>query len=202
MRTIQNRAFFEARFLWAFGLQSQAMKGNSQPPLRIPAPREPEPPDPVTPKPPAETSKKWLQQTLAVHIERDERLAAYWEEKLLSEAFRELRTHFPEATPDFEAALRELAPETAKYLSGKIKVPLYSYAWAQPLTPDTQKFDTGLRMADPIFAPARREEIVKNLLATCNEIGWKPLYDFEAGLQQTVDWYRRNVGWLKGVKRS
>jgi dTDP-glucose 4,6-dehydratase len=35
-----------------------------------------------------------------------------------------------------------------------------------------------------------------------NEIGWKPLYDFEAGLQQTVDWYRGNVGWLKGVKRS
>jgi hypothetical protein len=114
-----------ARFLWAFGLQSPAMKGNSLSPLRIPAPRKPEPPDPVTPEPPAEASEKWLQQTLAVHTERDERLAAYWEEKLL-----------------------------------------------------------------------------KNLLATCNETGWKPLYDFEAGLQQTVDWYRRNVGWLKGVTRS
>jgi len=34
------------------------------------------------------------------------------------------------------------------------------------------------------------------------EIGWKPLHDFEAGLQQTIDWYRRNAGWRKGVKRS
>jgi dTDP-glucose 4,6-dehydratase len=28
------------------------------------------------------------------------------------------------------------------------------------------------------------------------------LSHLEAGLQQTVDWYRGNVGWLKGVKRS
>jgi len=35
-----------------------------------------------------------------------------------------------------------------------------------------------------------------------SEIGWKPLYDFEAGLQQTIDWYRRNDGWWKGVKGS
>jgi dTDP-glucose 4,6-dehydratase len=26
-----------------------------------------------------------------------------------------------------------------------------------------------------------------------SEIGWKPLYDFETGLQQTIDWYRRNA---------
>jgi dTDP-glucose 4,6-dehydratase len=35
-----------------------------------------------------------------------------------------------------------------------------------------------------------------------SEIGWKPLYDFEAGLKQTIDWYRRNDGWWKGVKGS
>jgi len=35
-----------------------------------------------------------------------------------------------------------------------------------------------------------------------HEIGWKPLYDFEAGLQQTIDWYRRNADWGKGVKES
>jgi dTDP-glucose 4,6-dehydratase len=34
-----------------------------------------------------------------------------------------------------------------------------------------------------------------------NEIGWKPLYEFEGGLLQTIDWYRRNGWWWKGVKR-
>jgi dTDP-glucose 4,6-dehydratase len=35
-----------------------------------------------------------------------------------------------------------------------------------------------------------------------SEIGWKPLHGFEAGLHQTIDWYRRNTGWWKGAKRS
>jgi len=34
-----------------------------------------------------------------------------------------------------------------------------------------------------------------------NEIGWKPLHAFEAGLEQTIDWYRRNAWWWKGAKR-
>ena len=34
-----------------------------------------------------------------------------------------------------------------------------------------------------------------------NEIGWKPLRAFEAGLVQTIDWYRRNAWWWKGVIR-
>jgi dTDP-glucose 4,6-dehydratase len=34
-----------------------------------------------------------------------------------------------------------------------------------------------------------------------NEIGWKPLYAFEHGLSETIDWYRRNESWWKGVKR-
>jgi dTDP-glucose 4,6-dehydratase len=35
-----------------------------------------------------------------------------------------------------------------------------------------------------------------------SEIGWKPLYAFERGLLETIDWYRRNERWWKGVKRS
>jgi len=34
-----------------------------------------------------------------------------------------------------------------------------------------------------------------------NEIGWKPLHAFEAGLVQTIDWYRRNTWWWKGAIR-
>jgi dTDP-glucose 4,6-dehydratase len=34
-----------------------------------------------------------------------------------------------------------------------------------------------------------------------NEIGWKPLYGFESALLQTIDWYRRNEWWWKGVER-
>jgi dTDP-glucose 4,6-dehydratase len=55
------------------------------------------------------------------------------------------------------------------------------------------------------FVPARpghdrRHAIDSSKLRS--EIGWKPLYDFEAGLRQTINWYRRNVWWWKGVKRS
>ena len=35
-----------------------------------------------------------------------------------------------------------------------------------------------------------------------NEIGWKPLHAFEAGLEQTIDWYRRNAWWWKGAVRT
>jgi dTDP-glucose 4,6-dehydratase len=35
-----------------------------------------------------------------------------------------------------------------------------------------------------------------------NEIGWKPLYGFERGLLQTIDWYRRNEWWWNGAGRS
>jgi dTDP-glucose 4,6-dehydratase len=34
-----------------------------------------------------------------------------------------------------------------------------------------------------------------------NEIAWKPLYGFEHRLLQTIDWYRRNEWWWKGVKQ-
>ena len=32
------------------------------------------------------------------------------------------------------------------------------------------------------------------------ETGWKPQVPFETGLQQTVDWYRGNAGWVERVK--
>ena len=34
-----------------------------------------------------------------------------------------------------------------------------------------------------------------------NEIGWKPLHAFEAGLVQTIDWYQQNEWWWKGALR-
>jgi hypothetical protein len=44
-------------------------------------------------------------------------------------------------------------------------VPPYSYAWAQPLEPQSQKFLNALvNIADPIYAPPKREDIVKSLL--------------------------------------
>ena len=32
-----------------------------------------------------------------------------------------------------------------------------------------------------------------------NELGWKPLYNFESGLEETVDWYLQNEKWLHHV---
>jgi dTDP-glucose 4,6-dehydratase len=32
------------------------------------------------------------------------------------------------------------------------------------------------------------------------ELGWKPGYSFEDGLQQTIDWYRQNEAWWKPLK--
>ncbi|RJQ25630.1 dTDP-glucose 4,6-dehydratase [Candidatus Parcubacteria bacterium] len=33
-----------------------------------------------------------------------------------------------------------------------------------------------------------------------NELGWEPKYDFEIGLQKTIDWYKQNVEWWKKIK--
>ena len=33
-----------------------------------------------------------------------------------------------------------------------------------------------------------------------NETGWRPSLAFEAGLQQTVDWYLENTGWVERVR--
>ena len=32
------------------------------------------------------------------------------------------------------------------------------------------------------------------------ELGWKPLVTFEQGLEQTIDWYLQNVGWVDRVR--
>jgi hypothetical protein len=56
-----------------------------------------------------------------------------------------------------------------RYLENSIKVPPYSYAWAQPLTPHSQKFDSEINIADPIFAPPKREDIVKNLMGAVQD---------------------------------
>ncbi|HIF33880.1 MAG TPA: dTDP-glucose 4,6-dehydratase [Planctomycetaceae bacterium] len=32
-----------------------------------------------------------------------------------------------------------------------------------------------------------------------NELGWKPRYDFESGLRETVDWYLTNTDWVDRV---
>jgi dTDP-glucose 4,6-dehydratase len=34
---------------------------------------------------------------------------------------------------------------------------------------------------------------------TREEIGWEPAHSFEKGLQETVDWYRRNESWWRRV---
>jgi hypothetical protein len=69
----------------------------------------------------ADASEKWLQATLAVHIERDERLGAYWEKLLLAEALTDLQRHFPATTPELAATLEGLAVQTSRYLEGKVK---------------------------------------------------------------------------------
>lgn len=32
------------------------------------------------------------------------------------------------------------------------------------------------------------------------ELGWKPAYDFDSGLQDTVRWYLTNAAWVENVR--
>lgn len=34
-----------------------------------------------------------------------------------------------------------------------------------------------------------------------NELGWKALHDFNCGLEKTIDWYMKNGGWIRSVRR-
>jgi dTDP-glucose 4,6-dehydratase len=33
-----------------------------------------------------------------------------------------------------------------------------------------------------------------------SELGWKQDYDFDSGLDKTIDWYLDNEGWINNVK--
>jgi len=33
-----------------------------------------------------------------------------------------------------------------------------------------------------------------------NELGWKPLYSFENGIVETINWYKQNTSWWKRIK--
>jgi len=33
-----------------------------------------------------------------------------------------------------------------------------------------------------------------------DSLGWRPSVDFESGLEQTVDWYLDNPGWVARVR--
>lgn len=32
-----------------------------------------------------------------------------------------------------------------------------------------------------------------------HELGWSPKYNFETGIQETIEWYQNNQDWLKAV---
>jgi dTDP-glucose 4,6-dehydratase len=32
------------------------------------------------------------------------------------------------------------------------------------------------------------------------DLGWKPRIPLDAGLRQTIDWYKQNSGWIAGVR--
>jgi dTDP-glucose 4,6-dehydratase len=35
-----------------------------------------------------------------------------------------------------------------------------------------------------------------------SELGWKPRYDFDAGLEETINWYISNMKWLKDIENG
>ena len=34
------------------------------------------------------------------------------------------------------------------------------------------------------------------------ELGYKPLVQFEIGLKETIDWYKANIDWWKPLKQN
>src|SRR5262249_27633262 len=103
----------------------------------------------------AAQSEKWMQTTLALHVERAERLSRYWDELRARESFGLLRKHFPNSS--FDPELEKLALQTTMYTEGQLKVPLCSYSWQQPLTPFSYKvMPPNLAIVDPLFAPPKR----------------------------------------------
>ena len=35
-----------------------------------------------------------------------------------------------------------------------------------------------------------------------NELGWNPKHDFETGLEDTINWYLKNLSWCKNVMKK
>ncbi|QJD85251.1 NAD-dependent epimerase/dehydratase family protein [Cohnella herbarum] len=52
------------------------------------------------------------------------------------------------------------------------------------------------RSFEPMYSPARKGEIIHSCLNNTKavlELGWKPQYDLEHGLQETINYYRENL---------
>jgi len=115
-------------------------------------------------------SEKWLQTSLVDHIERLGRLTDYLNQKLAREALSQLLAHFP-GPGDVQPTLAELAPKTRFYLENTIRPPTASWGWQQPLEGTSQKsVPAGVVIADPIWAPPKREDVVKNLLEAAQAV--------------------------------
>jgi len=120
--------------------------------------------------------EKWLQASLIDHIERLERLTDYLNQKLAREATSQLLAHFP-GPGDLLPTLEQLGVKTRFYLENTVRPPALSWAWRQPLEGTSQKFTPpGVAINDPIWAPAKRADVVKNLLdATESVLGSEQL---------------------------
>jgi hypothetical protein len=111
-----------------------------------------------------------LQQALPAHLERDERLRAHWDAKLLGQCTATILELIDPAYRNEEALLLsvdELARKSRKYLGGQIALPQTSFAWTAPLTPASQKFASALLagVRDPLWESPKREPIVAALKA-------------------------------------
>lgn len=47
--------------------------------------------------------------------------------------------------------------------------------------------------------PGHDRRYAINISKARNELGWKPEYDFERGMKETVDWYLKNEPWWRNV---
>ena len=72
--------------------------------------------------------------------------------------------------------------------------------------PDHGDFTTNIAMR--LAKPTRKNprEIAAGIIAALDdsklrsELGWSPKFDFEAGLAQTVQWFRDNEQWWRPIK--